>query len=393
MIHAHNSITEDYLKDYIRLTHEVYPPFFNRLNVMYYKLNEHVSNFSEDFNAFYKDVDNADHGGRYTLIYNMPIYMSTNNVIDDDASEKGITVADSTEIKVNIDPLINVGVEEGDLLLFRNGIRQYGVYRVIDMEMSSVMFRPHYRLTAKMVPGLTMEKMNRFVVEEKYFLTNYHYIFEKGVTLLIIELQKVLEQYIEYFNGVYSHSLDAHVGNDKCVYLEFDKAFNEMMDLYKGHVFTAAIHKSYLCDNLLSYYSDINPFKVMLGLVNDINYETYDFVSNKCTTKISRLDKARRRMINNRVKILKLATEKTTGTLYDLVLPVSIIEEWPKILSDEDFIFDVKDQLTKFIKSCVPDPTDMFTNAVRMAQLFKILDKIIRSKMINKTNTFSTVSI
>lgn len=392
MIHAHNSISEDYLKDYVRLTHEVYPPFLNRLSVIYYRLEEKLSNYSENFSAFYKDVDNADHGGRYTMIYNMPIYMATNNTLVDEANEKGITIVDSTEIKVNVDPLVNEHVGEGDLLLFQNGVKQYGVYRVINVEMSSAMFRPHYRLTIKMVPGLTMDKMQKFVVNEKYFLTNYHYIFEKGDTLLVIAIQKALEQYIEYFNGVYNHDLDAHVGNDKCVYLEFDKAFNEMINLYKGHVFTATVHKSYLCDNLLSYYSDVNVFRVMLGLVDGVDFEQYDFDSSKCTTKISRLDKSRRRMINNRVKILKLANENTTGTLHDLVLPDAIIKEWTKVES-EDFVHDIKDQMTTFVNNTKPDPEDMFGNAVRMAQLFRILDGIIKSKMVNKTNTFSTVSV
>ena len=393
MIHAHNSITEDYLKDYIKLTHEVYPPFLNRLNTVYYKLEERVSNYSEDFNGFYRDVDNPDHGGRYSKIYNLPIYMSTNSNLSDETSEVGLTVDNSTEIKINVDPLVNVAMDIGDILSFQNGLNQYGVYRVINTESSSTLFKPHYRLTIKIVPELTVEKMDKFVIKEKYFLTNYHYVFERGVTLLIISIQKALEQYINYFNEIYNHKLDAHVDNDKCVYLEFDKAFNEMISLYKGHIFTAKIDKSYLCDNLLSYYSDVNPFRVMLGLVKDIDYNTYDYTSHQCTTKNGRLDKARRRMINNRVRIYKLATSTTTGTLHDLTLPVDSILKWDTILNDPDFKNDIKDQLTTFIESSIPDPTDMFGNGVRMSQLFKILDTIIQGNMINKTNTFSTISV
>ena len=393
MIHAHNSITEDYLKDYIKLTHEVYPSFLNRINTIYYKLEEKLSNYNEDFNGFYRDVDNVDHGGKYSKIYNLPIYMSTNNNLSDETGEKGLTLVDSTEIKVNVDPLVNISMDVGDLLTFQNGVNQYGVYRIVNTESSSTLYKPYYRLTLKIVPELTIDKMNKFVIDEKYFLTNYHYVFERSDTLMIIGIQKALEKYIDYFNGIYDHKLDAHVNNDKCVYLEFDKAFNEMISLYKGHIFTAKINKSYLCDNLLSYYSDINPFRVMLGLVGNIDYNTYDFTSHQCTTKNSRLDKARRRMINNRVRIYKLATSTTTGTLHDLTLPIDNIKMWDSILNDPDFRNNVKDQMSTFIQSSVPNNENMFESGVRMSQLFKILDTIIKGKLINKTNTFSTISV
>ena len=98
-------------------------------------------------------------------------------------------------------------------------------------------------------------------------------------------------------------------------------------------------------------------------------------------------------MVNNRVRIYKLATSTTTGTLHDLTLPVDNIKMWDSILNDPDFRNNVKDQMSTFIQSSVPNNENMFESGVRMSQLFKILDTIIKGKLINKTNTFSTISV
>ena len=386
MNRAHNSITEEYIKDYVRLSHEVYVPFITKMSTIYYNLEVSMSNYSEDFNAFYKNVDNVDHGGRYTAIYNFPVYMGTSNVLTDEGTDKGITTMESTNINCNVDSMVNVELNEEDLIAFNNGLDHFGVYRIIDLDMSSTLLRPHYKLTLQIVPNLSVEKMRRFLVNEKFFLTNYHYVFGKEESTVIISIQRKLNDMIEYFNGIYDSKLDAHVDSKKCVYLEFERAFNNMITKYSGHIFTATINRSYLCDNLLSYYSDTNPFSVMLGLNGDVSYQDF---SAKLTMRNPRLDKSRRRMVNNRIKIYRIGEDETS---VDLELPIEKIETWKRVVSAE-FLDNIRDEMTNFISSCNVNPSDMFGNAIATSQLFFILDSIVNSKMANKTNYFTTVKV
>lgn len=324
--------------------------------------------------------------------------MATSNTISDEATEKGITTIESTDIECIMDPLLNIKPDEQDLIAFNTGLHQYGIYRIIDIDTGSTLFRPYYKIKLRMIPNISIDKMKNFVIGEKAFLTNYHYVFEKGDAQLIIKLQMIIEKYIDYFNNIYNHQIDAHVDNDNRVFLDFDKAFNQLIEKYNGHTFTATIHKSYLCDNLLSKYSDINPFRIMMNMIpngNDsIDLKSYDFTNFNYTSKISRLDKSRRRSLNNRIKVYRLATDKTTGTLHPLELPIKEIKFWQVILKDEDFINNVKDSLIRFIdEDCTLNPTNMFLNSVRLAQLFYILDDFIKNKMVNLTNYFTTVNI
>lgn len=394
MIHAHNTIAEEYIKDYIHLTHEFYPPFLSYLSTIYYKINIAASNFSDDMQSFYKDVENDDHGGRYTAIYNVPIYMSNASTINHEAGEKGFTSKEGTEVDINLDSLVNISPEEGDLVAFNTGLHYYGVYRIQDIELSSAIYRPYYKLNCQLVTNQSIEKMKKFVVDEKLFLTNYHYIFAKGDAQMIIKIQLALDQYIDYFNNIYDKAVDCHVDNNHCAYLEFDHAFNLLMRKYQGHTFTANIYKGFLCDNLKNYYSDVNPYKVMMNLCDNVDISSYDFTGFENTQKNNRLDKYRRRRVNNKIKIFKLADENNTGTTYPLELPIDAINNWNTILNDKNFIKDKKNVLSRFIDNdCKVDPDNMFLNGIRTAQLFYILDFIVQTKMDNKTNTYTTIRV
>ena len=238
--------------------------------------------------------------------------------------------------------------------------------------------------------------MKKFIVEEKLFLTNYHYIFGKGDAQMIIKIQLALDQYVDYFNSIYDRAVDCHVDNNHCAYLEFDYAFNMLMKKYQGHTFTANIYKGFLCENLKNYYSDVNPYKVMMNLCDgneEIDISTYDFTNFNNTQKNNHLDKFRRRRINNKIKIFKLSNDNS-GTTYPLELPLDAINTWNTILKDKNFIKDKKNILTRFIDNdCKVNPNNMFLNAIRMSQLFYILDYIINTKMDNSTNTFSHIKV
>ena len=107
------------------------------------------------------------------------------------------------------------------------------------------------------------------------------------------------------------------------------------------------VNKSYLHDNLLTYYSDDNPFKRMLS------DNTGTFSGYKYTANIRRLEKTRKRSLNNRIKIYRLITDSedsSTIATHDLTLPINAISEWTKITSNEDFKNDVKDQLSSFLE-------------------------------------------
>ena len=135
-IAAHKSLADEYIADYVRLTHEIYPSFITKVNTNYYSLNVKASNISDDFQAFYKDITNPEHGGKYDIIYNLPVHLVTNSVIVNTAGEKGITTIESSRITCNIDAFINMTPQEGDLILFNNNINNSVIYRVINIEFT-----------------------------------------------------------------------------------------------------------------------------------------------------------------------------------------------------------------------------------------------------------------
>ena len=124
----------------------------------------------------------------------------------------------------------------------------------------------------------------------------------------------------------------------------------------------------------------------MLGLNGDVSYQDF---SAKLTMRNPRLDKSRRRMVNNRIKIYMIGEDETS---VDLELPIEKIETWKMVVCAE-FMDNIRDEMTNFISSCNVNPSDMFGNAIATSQLFFILDSIVNSKMANKTNYFTTVKV
>jgi len=362
------------------------------MSTTYYSLDVPNSNMNEDLLSIYNDVSNPNHGGRYNVIYNLPVHSSTNSSIADNANEKGINVNESSNIQVNIDPLVNIVPKIGDLISFNTQLSNYfGVYRVTNIEVSATLFAPYTKVSLELVPNITTESLRSFVIEELAFVTNYHHIFKKGDTLLIISLQKKIDELINYFNSIYNHQLDAHVDYDHHVFLDFEKALNSLFIKYTNHTNMLKIDKCFLCDNLLSYYNDDNIFIRMLSPNKPIDTNS----TIMYTSSIRRLDKTRRRSINNKVAIYrllnpnnnkdKLILESPLGIKkqlnLDTIIPYS--DRWSNVISDS-FINNVKDAIDRFIRDdCVIDERNMFSNAIKLAQVFYIIDHIIKKNIKN----------
>ena len=401
----HKSLTTDYIKDYIHLTHEYYPQFFTRINATYYSLNVEASNFDPEFRDTYKQVDSIEHGGRYDVIYNVPVYIVSNNVLSENASEKGITTVDSTEINCIIDPLINLIPKDRDLISFRLGIDNDIVYTITNIELSSTLIRSYNKINIKAVPTLTIEKMKRFIISQNAFINEYHYIFEQREVFTIIKFQNLIKDYITYFNSIYDIKSDAHITNDKKIYLEFERAFNNLIEKYSKHLSSLKIDKSYLCDNLDISYDKINLFDYMLDnknyinlLDNELNKESIYYI----TTIIKRLDKTRRRMINNKVKIYKLLDldNKEDERLFNYykeyisIFPLSLINnsiaDWEEFVKSS-FLENVKDSMDRALNAKFTiNPNNMFENAIRLAQLLYILDTLIDSKIKSRITNITS---
>lgn len=392
MIHSHQSLTTSYIADYINLTHQVYPSFITRMSTTYYSLDVPNSNMNEDLLSIYNDVSNPNHGGRYNVIYNLPVHSSTNSSITDNANEKGINVNESSNIQVNIDPLVNIVPKIGDLISFNTQLSNYfGVYRVTNIEVSATLFAPYTKVSLELVPNITIESLRSFVIEELAFVTNYHHIFKKGDTLLIISLQKKIDELINYFNSIYNHQLDAHVDYDHHVFLDFEKALNFLFTKYTSHTNMLKIDKCFLCDNLLSYYNDDNIFIRMLSPNKPIDTNS----TIMYTSSIRRLDKTRRRSINNKVAIYRLLNSNNNKDKLIIESPLGIKKQlnldtiipyssrWSNVTSDS-FLNNVKDAIDRFIRDdCVIDERNMFSNAIKLAQVFYIIDHIIKKNIKN----------
>ena len=383
--HVHNSLTNHYIQDYIKLTHELYPSFFTKVNATYYSLNIEASTFDPEYKDMYKQADSIEHGGRYDAIYNIPLYIVTNNALTENAGEKGITTKESTDINCIIDPLVNIIPKDRDMLSFKLGLDNDIVYGITNLELSSTMKRPFTKISIQAIPTLTSEKMKHFIISQNAFIDEYHKIFEQKEVFTILQLQKIVKDYVNYFNEIYDHQMDAHIDSNSKVFLEFEKAFNYMIDYYKLHLGIINVDRSYLADNLLNYYNDDNPFQRMLFS------NTGNFLDYKITTSIKRLEKTRRRSINNRVKVYRLLdlsnkTDSLINETYinyvnDLQLPISIISTWDEVVK-APFLTNKKNQMEKFIKeSCIVNPDDMFENAIRLAQLLYILDNITKKQL------------
>lgn len=359
----------------------MYPSFLTRIMTTYYSIDIPNSAINDDLQSIYNDVSSPNHGGKYNAIYNVPVTMATNNVIAQSGTDKGINTSDSTNITVTIDPMVNIVPKIGDLVAFNMALSNYfGVYRVENVETSATLFQPYTRLSLNLVPNVTIESMRQFTISECGFVTNYHHIFTKEDTLMIIELQKKIDMYIKYFNGIYDHTLDAHVDSNRHVFLDFDKAFNNMINRYSAHTNQLKINKSYLCDNLLVYYTYKNQFDKMMDieLYNELDLTQ----SIKYTARIRRLDKTRRRSINNRIGIFRLYTQKeldvlpNTETPKEALLPSEAISVWDQI-KDETLLDNIKDSMSRYLKNECIIEQNMFANAVRLSQTFYVLDKIV----------------
>ena len=395
MINAHQSLSSQYIQDYIKLTHEKYSPFITRINCTYYKLNLNESKFNPDFLDFYSNITNENHGGRYDVIYNFPATLTTNNTISENATEKGITIIESTAINCVVDPFINMIPKDGDILAFRLGTNSTVLYSIINIETSSMIGKPYSRLTLQAIPNLSIERMQSFCVNESGFVKEYHFIFQKDDVLLIIKLQKLINKYVEYFNEIYNHQVDAHIDKENKVFLEFEKAFNDLVLKYSQHLSLYNINKSYLYENLLYYYDQDNPFMRML--IYDDNDKSFD--GYKYTAKNKRLEKYRRRSLNNRPKIYRLIDINNkndqlilntyANAVKDLTLPTDIIDSWKLVMSD-DFKHNVKEQLISFLNDdCVINADSMFENAIRFAQILYILDSITIKQTIKRITNFT----
>ena len=391
----HKSITDEYIKEYVNLINNLYPTFFTRINATYYSLNVEQTNFDTEFKDMYKQANSIEHGGRYDCIYNLPIYLISNNAISETANEKGISTVESTDINCIIDPLINLIPKDRDMISFRLGIENDVLYTITNLELSSTLSKPYTKLSLRAFPNLNTEKMKTFVCSQNGFIPEYHYIFNQKEVFTILKLQNIIKDYITYFNKIYDSKLDAHINQDSKVFLEFEKAFNNMIDKYTIHLSTLTINKSYLYENLLSYYNEDNPYNRML-YSNNGNFNNYNI-----TTIIKRLDKIRRRTINNKYKIYRLINtdlNKEDNIILNnynnyiniLTLPSNSILEWDLIVKP-NFLNNVKEVMTRFLdKKCIINPDDMFENAIRLAQCLFLLDSLVKTRLESRyTNVLS----
>jgi hypothetical protein len=113
------------------------------------------------------------------------------------------------------------------------------------------------------------------------------------------------------------------------------------------------------------------------------------------TSSIRRLDKTRRRSINNRIAIYRLLdpTNKKDQLIIDSPLAikreldlhsiVSYSSKWSEVTS-QSFLDNVKDSIERFVsEDCVINEKNMFGNAVRLAQVFYIIDHLIKRNIKN----------
>ena len=384
-VHSHKSLTNEYIKDYVNLVYSKYIPFQNRLRANLYQLDIENSNYDEDLLSFYKDINNRRHGGKYVLILDFPIYLSTTTNITSQSGEKGVTTSDSTNITAIADPRLNMTVKKGDLISFQlDGVDgYYGVYRILENDASATIMDSYNRLNLALVPGVLVKNLDQFVIDVKAFLPEYHKVFKKEDASMIIKLRKLVDEFESYFNGIYNDKLDAHIEpNANRAYIDWEYTFNNLLDQYRQHFNSNTFYRSYL------------EYKSALKLENGIFYKLSHFDSNNQLTIedltigynncIEGLSKIGIKTLNDRLKLYQIVCSCMIGennaastTLDNLAYDA--YQKWDRIINDSNFINNVKEELITYLDSIKDNikNSSMITNLVWFAQTLYIMEHII----------------
>lgn len=384
-VHSHKSLTNEYIKDYINLVYSKYIPFQNRLRANLYQLDVENSNYDEDLLSFYKDINNRRHGGKYVLILDFPVYLSTTTNITSQSGEKGVTTSDSTNITAIADPRLNMTVKKGDLLSFQlDGVDgYYGVYRILENDASATIIDSFNRLNLSLLPGVLVKNLDQFVIDVKAFLPEYHKVFKKEDASMIIKLRKLVDEFESYFNGIYNDKLDAHVEpNANRAYIDWEYTFNNLLDQYQQHFNSNTFYRSYL------------EYKSALKLENGIFYKLSHFDSNNqlalenltigYNSCIEGLSKIGIKTLNDRLKLYQIVctcmiTEVNNAIVNLDNLAYDAYQKWDRIINDSNFMNNVKEELVTYLDNIRNNikNSSMITNLVWFAQTLYIMEHII----------------
>lgn len=240
------SLTENYMKDYHNLAYNIYPSFQNIMYVDFYSLSIEQSHYDKNMMTFYKDVNDEKYGGRFTKILNFPILTSTNTPYDNDAAERGIITQPSSELNFIIEPSLSFSVKPDDVIRFKLLDDQFGFYKVANVDDSATLGKPYGKVTAKLISGITEEKLTKLVTKIKVFIQEYHKIYDRELAILILTFENYLERCIEKINDRYKTNLDFHVFDDnETIVTSYERAMLELCDRYKNHIIIPKIKLSY----------------------------------------------------------------------------------------------------------------------------------------------------
>jgi hypothetical protein len=243
-VRSHESISEQYVDDYLSLIYNKYAPFQNMLFVDYYQLDVQNSNINDDMSTFYKNVSDVNFGGRFKLIIDVPVMFSTNNVYTDEATEKGMAGTSSTKITAIMDPVINIVPKIGDMLAFQFKNGYYGVYKIENIDDSATLEKRYSRINISMEPQVDINHMKKFVIDTSIFIQEYHKVVNKERGIMIIKIRDMIPKLINELNSYYHKSLDFHNVQYDAISLDYDKCLNFLNYAFEGLILTGKLKTS-----------------------------------------------------------------------------------------------------------------------------------------------------
>lgn len=173
--YTHYSLSDFYINNYVNTVYKKYSTFQNVIYVDYYWLDLKHSNFDSNLVSFYTTANNDNHGGRYNLIINLPLMFSTNVPYSTDPTEKGASTVHESEIFAIVDPVLNLRPKEGDFVVYKFENGYYGVYNVTNIDKSATMKPSFSKIGMSLSPGISAEKLKKFINGISIFLPQYHY--------------------------------------------------------------------------------------------------------------------------------------------------------------------------------------------------------------------------
>jgi len=412
------SLVEDYIKDFHNLVYKEYPSFSNMIYVDYFSLNLEHSNYDENLINFDKDTNDENYGGRFDLIMNFPILTSTSNSLSNNASERGIEIKSSSELNFVVDPTIDLYVKPEDIIKFNITPDYYGFYKVTNIEDSATLGRSYKRLTTRLIPGVTKEKMMKFTCSESVFIQEYHRIFDRELAILVLNTLHKSDEYIKYINSRYKSNLDFHVfEDDETIITSYERALRDLYSSRKN-IHMEKLHLSFSFNN--KFYSDepntiydilINPDKNKLDFykrlvecyefnslrekpmlkkhkyliadssADELSYHNYTYNSDYiCSaTLVSDMEIPDFwRMFEAFINALKY---KDTSTFYSDEISndseiYKVMDGWIKILVTREFLINKKDCTIKYFNSF--EKPSLFISTILLSQMLYINEYLIK---------------